>query len=109
MKTVGITKYHNWCSSNHSDVMSDRTKMTQQMASIFGISLKHASSQIGIYINAVRASLNGGKLDFRKESDIVPTNRVQRLERPMVKVYPIRTETQGNKIILTYDSRANYL
>jgi hypothetical protein len=80
------------------------------MAMHFDLTLRYAGEMIGIYLNDYNGRLNDGKIDERKESEIVSMNydRAQRLERPMVEVKPIRTEMQGNKIVLTYDSRANY-
>jgi hypothetical protein len=110
MKFTLTNRNKDWCKLNHKLILNDKRTAANLMAMHFDLTLQYAGKIIGIYLNDYNAQINEGKIDKRKESEIVSMDydRVQRLERPMVKVYPIRTETQGNKIVLTYDSRANY-
>jgi hypothetical protein len=110
MKFTLTPRNKDWCKLNHKLILNDKRKAANLMAMRFDLNTRYAGEMIGIYLNDYKAQINEGKIDKRKESEIVSMDydRAQRLERPMVKVYPIRTETQGNKIVLTYDSRANY-
>jgi hypothetical protein len=110
MRLILTPRNKDWCKLNHKLILTDKRTAANLMAMHFDLTIRYAGEMIGIYLNDYNAQINEGKIDKRKESEIVSMgyDRVQRLERPMVKVYPIRTETQGNKIVLTYDSRANY-
>jgi hypothetical protein len=111
MRLILTPRNKDWCKLNHKLILNDKRTAANLMAMHFDLTTRYAGEMIGIYLNDYNAQINEGKIDKRKESEIVSMgyDRVQRLERPMVKVYPIRTETQGNRIVLTYDSRANYL
>jgi hypothetical protein len=110
MKLTLSTRYRDWCLVNHKIILTDKRTAANLMVMHFDLTLLYAADMIGIYLSDYNGRLNDGKIDERKESEIVsmPYDRVQRLERPMVEVKPIRTEYKGNKIVLTYDSRANY-
>jgi hypothetical protein len=110
MRLILTPRNKDWCKLNHKLILTDKHTAANLMAMHFDLTLRYAGEMIGIYLNDYNRRLNVGKIDERKESEIVSMgyDRVQRLDRPMVEVKPIRTETQGNRIVLTYDSRVNY-
>ena len=110
MRLILTPRNKDWCKLNHKLILTDKRKAANLMAMHFDLTTRYAGEMIGIYLNDYNRRLNDGKIDERKESEIVSMgyDRVQRLERPMVEVKPIRTEMQGDRIVLTYDSRANY-
>jgi hypothetical protein len=109
MRLILTPRNQDWCILNHNLILNDKHTAANLMAMHFDLTTRYAGEMIGIYLNDYNGRLNDGKIDERKESEIVSMSydRMQRLERPMVEVKPIRTEMQGNKIVLTYDSRAN--
>ncbi len=110
MRLILTPRNQDWCKLNHKLILNDKRKAVNLMAMHFDLTLRYAGEMIGVYLKDYHAQINDGKIDERKESELVSMfyDRVQRLERPMVEVYPIRTEYKGDKIVLTYDSRANY-
>jgi hypothetical protein len=110
MKLTLSDRYRDWCVVNHKGIIDDKKLSIKLLAERFDVSEGYARSMVDIYLSGYNGRLNEGKVDNRRESDLVPmqSDRVTRLERPMVDVHPIRTEYKGDKIVLTYDSRANY-
>jgi len=110
MKLTLSPRYRDWCIVNHRMILDDKRIASETMAMHFNLTISHTYNMLGIYLSDYNGQINNGKIDERQEDDLVPMpyDRVQRLERPLVEVKPIRTEYKGNKIILTYDSRANY-